>query len=70
VTLTIWSDYRGKKEVLDLIEAIRAALHRQRPASTDGAVLRTFVENAEARRDVDGVTYMGSVTVRAITQQT
>jgi hypothetical protein len=66
VTLTIFSNYRGQKDVLTIIGLIRAAIHDTRPALDTGHCRRLFVQRADTAVDDDGATYVGSVILEAV----
>lgn len=68
VYLSIWSTYKGQKEVLDIVADIRAALHRTRPTLDSGTAVWMTVARATTQRDADGETFQGLVTVRVRTQ--
>jgi Protein of unknown function (DUF3168) len=67
-TLHIWSKAKGKKETLDIMEAIRARLdHARLPLDTQHLVDLTL-EFAEARHDDDLSVHHGLLRFRAITE--
>ncbi|WP_127078361.1 DUF3168 domain-containing protein [Rhodomicrobium lacus] len=68
VWLGVWSSYRGKKEVLGIIASIREALHDKPLTLAAGAAVLCQITAEETRRDADGVTQMGAVTVRVLVQ--
>ena len=63
VYLSVWSDYKGSKEVLDLMRTIRTTLQNTRPTLTSGTVVNMVVSRETTDRDVDGQTFMGRVTL-------
>lgn len=63
VYLSVWSNYKGSKEVLDLMRTIRTALQNTRPTLTSGTVVNMVVTRETTDRDVDGQTFMGRVTL-------
>lgn len=67
VYLSVWSDAHGQAEVKRILGEIIAALDERRLPLAAGRAVSVRVEQAEAQRDADGVTYQGSVTVRVIT---
>ncbi|KAF6686966.1 DUF3168 domain-containing protein [Pseudomonas sp. EKM23D] len=67
VYLSVWSDAHGQAEVKRILGEIIAALDERRLPLAVGRAVSVRVEQAEAQRDADGVTYQGSVTVRVIT---
>ena len=68
VTLSVWSQYRGQKEVVDIIAEIDTALHNQRPTLTNGRVVQMRIDRRDTNREPDGLTYMGQVSVRIVTE--
>lgn len=67
IYLSVWSDAIGQAEVKGIIGEVVAALDERRLPLTVGRAVSVRVEQADAQRDADGVTYQGSVTVRVIT---
>jgi len=66
--LSVWSDYKGQSEVKSINSEISTALDEVKlPLSTGNAVSVRVIRTASTR-DADGVTFMGSVTLRIITQ--
>ena len=65
--LSVWSDAHGQAEVKRILGEVVAALDERRMPLTVGRAVSVRVEQADAQRDADGVTYQGSVTVRVIT---
>ena len=67
IYMTVWSDAIGQAEVKRLNGEIIAALDERRLPLAVGRAVSVRVDQADAQRDADGVTYQGSVTVRVIT---
>lgn len=67
VYLSVWSDAVGQAEVKRINGEVIAALDERRLPLTVGRAVSVRVEQSEAQRDADGVTYQGSITVRVIT---
>lgn len=65
--LSVWSDAHGQAEVKRINGEIVAALDERRLPLTVGRVVSVRVEQTDAQRDADGVTYQGSIAVRVIT---
>ena len=65
--LSVWSDVHGQAEVKRIIGEVVAALDERRLPLAVGRAVSVRVEQADAQRDADGVTYQGSITVRVIT---
>ena len=68
VYLSIWSEARGQGEVMGIIANIDALMNNVRLTLDTGTVVSVRVDQATTRRDADNVTFMGSVTLRIITQ--
>ncbi|QLG90767.1 DUF3168 domain-containing protein [Pseudomonas yamanorum] len=67
IYLSVWSDAHGQAEVKRINGEIVAALDERPLLLTVGRAVSVRVEQADAQRDADGVTYQGSITVRVIT---
>lgn len=67
IYLSVWSDAHGQAEVKQILGEVVAALDERRLPLTVGRAVSVRVDQADAQRDADGVTYQGSVTVRVIT---
>lgn len=67
VYLSVWSDAHGQAEVKQILGEVVAALDERRLPLSVGRAVSVRVDQADAQRDADGVTYQGSVTVRVIT---
>lgn len=62
--LSVWSNYRGSREVWEILNAVWLALHERRLSLEDGGFVLCRVSEQNADVDADGVTYMGRMTVR------
>lgn len=68
VTLHVWSRHGGRAEALDVIAALRAALH-DAPLSVAGCkLIFIFVQFADVFRAGDGRTTHGVLRLRALTE--
>ena len=67
-TALIYPDRGGKKQVHDIIEAIKSTLHDQPLTLVDHDLVDLRHEFSEARPDPDGDTYHGIVRYRAVTE--
>jgi len=65
--LSVWSDAVGQAEVKRINGEIIAALDERRLPLEVGRAVSVRVEQSDAQRDADGITYQGSITVRVIT---
>lgn len=63
IWLSVWSDYRGMKEVTDIISVIKQAFHRQKLALSEGQASGVKVSNVSIDQDADGLTYMGRAVI-------
>ncbi len=68
VTLHVWSRYGGRAEALDVIAAIRAALHNTPLTLAGRKLVLMLVSFTDVFRSGDGRTTHGVVRVRAITE--
>ncbi|MFK2915274.1 DUF3168 domain-containing protein [Pseudomonas sp. 3HC3] len=67
IYLSVWSDAVGQAEVKRINGEVIAALDERRLPMEVGRAVSVRVEQADAQRDADGITYQGSITVRVIT---
>lgn len=67
IYLSVWSDALGQAEAKQIVGEIIAALDERRMDLDVGRAVSVRVIDSDTQRDEDGVTYMGSVTVRVIT---
>lgn len=65
LTLHVWSRSGGKKQVHDIIEAIKAVLHDKPLSLIDHHLVNLRQEFSEARPDPDGHTFHGIIRYRA-----
>ena len=68
LTLHVWSRSGGKKQVQEIIEAIKLVLHDRPLALPDHHLVNLRYELSEARLDPDGDTFHGIVRYRAVTE--
>jgi len=66
--LSVWSDYQGQAEVKRINGEICDALDEIKLVLGTGTAVSVRVLRTDTSREPDGVTYMGSVTLRIITQ--
>src|SRR3989337_89467 len=67
LTLHVWSRSGGKKQALEIIEAIRAVLHDRPLALADHHLVNLGPEFSDPRLDPDGDTFPRIVRHRAVT---
>ena len=68
LTLHVWSRAGGRKEMHEVMDALRGALHDQPLVLSGHRLVNIRHEISEARRDPDGETYHGIVRFRAVTE--
>jgi hypothetical protein len=68
VTLHAWSRHGGRAEMLDLIDALRAALHNAPLSVTGRRLVLLFVQFTDIFRSGDGRTTHGVLRLRALTE--
>lgn len=68
VTLHIWSRYGGRAEALDVIGALRAALHDASVAVAGRRLVFVFASFADVFRSGDAQTTHGILRLRAVTE--
>jgi len=68
LTLHVWSRTGSKKQMLQIVEAIRAVLHDKPLALEDHFLINLRHEFSEARLEHEGDTYHGVVRYRAVTE--
>jgi len=68
LTLHVWSRTGSKQQMLQIVEAVRRALHDQPLTLEDHYLVNLRHEFSEARLDPDGDTYHGVVRYRAVTE--
>lgn len=66
--LSVWSTYRGQKEVKEIMAEIDRLLHGQKLTLDTGTMVHCRVRRKRSSRDADAVTFMGQVTLRILTQ--
>lgn len=66
--LTVWSTYRGQKQVKQINAEIHDRLHEKRLSLSTGTMVICRVKRKTSQRDADAVTFMGQVTLRIQTQ--
>jgi hypothetical protein len=68
LTLHVWSRARGHKETLEIMAALRAALHDRALALGGFRLVNIRHEYSDAQRDADAETYHGTIRYRAVTE--
>lgn len=68
VTLHVWSRYGGRAEALDIIGALRAALHDRALTVTGRKIVLLLAGFSDVFRAGDGITTHGVLRLRAVTE--
>lgn len=68
LTLHVWSRYGGRAEALDVIAALRTALHNAPLAVSGRTLVFLFAQFADVFRSGDGRTTHGILRLRAMTE--
>lgn len=69
IIIQAWSDHEGKKQIMDIIAAVRAAL-RDQPLELTGHHNATIrYQSADHGQEPDGQAYQGIIIFRAITEE-
>jgi hypothetical protein len=63
---SVWSDYRGQKEVLQIMSELDTLLHNQRFTLSTGRIAEMQVLSKRTNRESDGVTFMGQLRLQII----
>lgn len=69
LTIHVWSDKRGMKEIQELMDAVRGALHDQSYTVADETVVLAFFEFFQTMVETDGLTRHGVQRFRFIMQE-
>lgn len=67
-TFLVWSRAGGRREALEILGAMTAALDGAALAPAGHALVTLAVERLETRREADGRTWRGLMRVRAVTE--
>jgi Protein of unknown function (DUF3168) len=68
LTLHVWSRYGGRAEALDIIAALRTALHNAPLTLSGRTLVYLFASFADTFRSGDGRTTLGILRLRALTE--
>lgn len=66
--LHIWSRYRGKREVHEIADGLRDALHDAALTLDDNRLINLTHQYSDMKRDEDGETWHGVMRFRAVTE--
>lgn len=64
--LSVWSEYRGQKQVLEISGEVFSRLHRQKFVLDSGTSVITKVLSRDTVRDQDDETFMGRIRVETL----
>lgn len=62
--LSVWSEYRGQKEVWTILDALWRGLHDNNLRLETGILVLCQVTEQRCDLDADGLTYQGNLTLR------
>lgn len=62
----VWSNYRGQKEVLQIMSRIDTALHQKSLALSSGRIAQMRILSKRTNREPDGQTFMGQVRLEVL----
>jgi hypothetical protein len=68
VYISVWSQYKGNKQVLDIISLIDTVLHNKKLSLDVGAMIICKIKRKRVNIDADGITYMGNVTAHIMVE--
>jgi hypothetical protein len=68
IYLSVYSTYRGEREVLDIMGEISAALHNKKLALSAGRIAGMQVMEKDTNPEPDGLTYMGRVRLSVLVE--
>ena len=68
VYLSIWSQYKGQKQVVDIIADIYDALHRTQLSMDTGRMIECTVQEKRTIRDADNLTFQGALKLRIMVE--
>jgi hypothetical protein len=68
-TIHVWSQYRGRKEVKEIMRSVYQALHRANLTITGGHLVECQAEFEESFLDPDGLTRHGVIRFRLIVEE-
>jgi len=70
VTIHAWSQYRGRKEVKEMLRVVYNALHRAEFAIEGGALIECSAEFQQTFVESDGLTRHGVIRFRVLVEDT
>lgn len=66
VYLSVWSQYRGTRQVLEIMQAVYDRLHNAALELESGEAVSCRVQSRTTSRDADDATFQGAVTIAII----
>lgn len=70
ITIHVWSQYRGRKQVKEIMQQIYDALHRGNVAVSDALLIESQAEFEQTIVESDGLTRHGIIRFRLTIDQT
>lgn len=70
LTIHSWSRYRGRKQIKEIMDSVKDALHEQSLTLMGHDLISMRWESSETILEDDGITYHGTQKFRALTQET
>ena len=64
--LTVWSEYKGQKEVLEILDSIYDLVHQKQLPTDTGRMVRCYVDNRDTARDMDDLTFTGNMKLATL----
>lgn len=68
ITLHAWSRSAGRMQCLEMLNAMREALHKKEHFVADGVLIYLYFQAHETQKDPDGETYHGIISFRGLLQ--
>ena len=59
--ITVWSEYKGQKEVLETMEEMYSGMHQKQFNMDQGRMVKMSVQTRDTARDTDKLTFTGNV---------
>lgn len=63
---SVWSEYEGQKQILDIMREMRTKLHRKKLVLDSGTTIENVVLSRETIRDQDDRTFQGRFRVQSL----
>ena len=66
VSFSVWSDYKGQTEIMEIMSDMHDALHRADLNLDNGRVVGCYVTRKATNREPDGETYQGQFILEVL----